>query len=118
MAVRVKRAYQAAAPEDGMRVLVDRYWPRGVRKEEARIDAWMKQLAPSAELIRWFGHRPERWEEFRRRYGEELERGEARGDLAALRERAGAGTVTLVYGARDEEHNNAVALAAYLRDGE
>ncbi len=115
MAVRTKRAYDPFEPGDGYRVLVDRLWPRGVAKEEARLDEWARELAPSPELRRWFGHEPERFEEFRRRYQAELE---VRGDeLAALRRRARGGTVTLVYGARDREHNGAVVLAELLRPG-
>lgn len=114
MAVRTKRAYERAEPGDGYRILVDRLWPRGVRKEAARVDEWAKELAPSPELRRWFGHDPERFEEFRRRYREELA-GRAE-ELDEVRRRARAGTVTLVYGARDREHNGAVVLAELLRD--
>jgi uncharacterized protein YeaO (DUF488 family) len=114
MEIRIKRAYDKAAGADGRRVLVDRLWPRGVRKETARIDYWARDLAPSAGLRKWFAHDPDRWDGFRRRYFRELDTGEAA--LAAFREAvAGARRVTLVYGARDEEHNNAVALAEYLR---
>lgn len=113
--VRLKRAYEDAAAADGYRVLVDRLWPRGVSRSEARLDAWERELAPSAELRRWFGHDPDRFEEFRRRYVEEL--GGQRPRLAALRRRARQGTLTLVYGARDTEHNDAVVLAAVLRRG-
>lgn len=109
---RVKRIYEAASPSDGYRVLVDRLWPRGVSREAARIDEWQKEVAPSTELRRWFAHEPERWDEFRRRYAAELEdKGEL---LDGLRARARRGTVTLLYGARDEEHNQAVALLELL----
>lgn len=112
MTIRIKRVYEAPAPADGLRVLVDRLWPRGVAKEAARIDHWLKEVAPSDELRRWFGHDPERWEGFRERYVEELDRNvEA---VALLREWARGGTLTLVYGARDEEHNQAVALRDFL----
>ena len=114
MSVKVKRAYEPPTPEDGVRVLVDRYWPRGVRKEEAAVDRWMKTLAPSRDLISWFGHRPDRWEEFKTRYREELDRAEPKADLEWLREKARSGVLTLVYSARDEEHNNARVLADYL----
>lgn len=115
MDVRLKRAYDAASPSDGYRVLIDRLWPRGVSKQRARLDEWEKELAPSTELRQWFGHEPSRFEEFRRRYVEEL-RGE-RSRLTALRRQARAGTLTLVYGARDSEHNEAVVLAEVLRRG-
>jgi uncharacterized protein YeaO (DUF488 family) len=113
MAVRLKRAYEPAEPSDGYRVLVDRLWPRGVPKEEARLDEWARDLAPSPALRTWFGHDPARFDEFRRRYRAELEVREE--ELAALRRRARRGTVTLVYGARDTEHNGAVVLAELLR---
>ncbi len=110
--IRIRRAYEPAARGDGRRVLVDRIWPRGVSKEEAQVDEWLKEIAPSNELRKWFGHDPERWEEFRKRYFRELD---ARPELVQqLREWADGHTVTLVYGARDTEHNNAVALKEYL----
>jgi uncharacterized protein YeaO (DUF488 family) len=115
MAVRTRRAYEPAAPADGYRVLVDRLWPRGVGKEEAHLDEWAKELAPSPELRRWFGHDPARFDEFRRRYREEL--GAREETLRELRARARDGTLTLVYGARDTEHNGAVVLAELLRAG-
>ncbi|MEO6859035.1 MAG: DUF488 family protein [Solirubrobacteraceae bacterium] len=111
----MKRAYDPAASSDGYRVLVDRLWPRGVSRARAKLDEWEKELAPSAELRKWFGHEPSRFEEFRRRYIAEL-RGQ-RSRLTALRRRARAGTLTLVYGARDSEHNEAVVLAEVLRRG-
>jgi len=111
--LRLKRAYEPPTRSDGRRLLVDRLWPRGLSKERAAIDQWMKEVAPSAELRRWFGHDPERWPEFQRRYRQELR---ARDDLvrgiAAL---ASRGPVTLVFGARDEVHNDAVVLAAVVR---
>ena len=113
MAVRSKRAYEPPEPSDGYRVLVDRLWPRGVAKEDARLDEWARELAPSPELRKWFAHDPGRFEEFRRRYLEELA---AHGEkLDELRRRARGGTVTLVYAARDTEHNDAVVLAEVLR---
>jgi len=96
-------------------VLVDRLWPRGVSRERAKLDGWEKELAPSTELRQWFGHEPSRFAEFRRRYIEEL-RGE-RPRLTTLRRQARAGTLTLIYGARDSEHNEAVVLAQVLRHG-
>lgn len=113
MAIHIKRVYDAPAAADGTRVLLDRLWPRGVRKEDARIDQWMNDLAPSTELRRWFGHDPAKWAEFQKRYFKELD---AKPDaVAELKKLARAGKVTLVYGARDTENNNAVALREYLR---
>jgi uncharacterized protein YeaO (DUF488 family) len=109
----VKRAYEPAGKDDGYRVLIDRIWPRGVTKEQARLDEWARELAPSKELRRWFAHVPERFDEFRCRYlGELAAQGEK---LDELRGRARTGQVTLVYGARDTEHNDAVVLAELLR---
>jgi uncharacterized protein YeaO (DUF488 family) len=115
MDVRLKRAYEPPGPADGHRVLIDRLWPRGVSREKAELDAWRKELAPSTELRRWFGHDPERFEEFRRRYIEELRSQRPR--LTALRRRAREGTLTLVYAAHDADHNDAVVLAEVLRRG-
>jgi uncharacterized protein YeaO (DUF488 family) len=115
MAVRLKRAYEAPAASDGYRMLIDRIWPRGVTREQARLDEWARELAPSNELRRWFGHDPTRFAEFQRRYTSELEEHEAK--LRELRRRARKGTLTLVYGARDTEHNDAVVLAEILRPG-
>jgi uncharacterized protein YeaO (DUF488 family) len=113
--VRLKRAYEPASSTDGYRVLVDRLWPRGVSSSEARLDEWERDLAPSAALRKWFGHKPERFDEFRRRYMEELS--EHRDRIAELRRRARAGRLTLVYAARDAEHNDAVVVAEVLRRG-
>ena len=110
--IRLKRAYDAPAADDGVRVLVDRLWPRGVRKADAAIDLWMKDIAPSTELRRWFGHDPARWPEFRRRYEAELREHADR--LEELRGMARRGPVTLVFGARDEVHNDAVMLRELL----
>ena len=115
MDLHVKRAYDTAEPADGFRVLVDRLWPRGLTRDEAELDGWEKELTPSTELRQWFGHEPRRFEEFRRRYIEELR--EKRPQLAALRRRARDGTLTLVYAARDTEHNHAIVLAEVLRRG-
>ncbi|MRG95446.1 DUF488 family protein [Polyangium spumosum] len=109
-AVRLKRAYEAPEAADGHRVLVDRLWPRGVRKDALTIDAWMKEIGPSDELRRWFGHDDARWEEFAARYREELRRGPAAEHLNELVALAKRGTVTLVFGAKDERHNQAVVL--------
>jgi uncharacterized protein YeaO (DUF488 family) len=108
----LKRAYEPAAPRDGRRFLVERLWPRGVRKADLRLDGWLKEVAPSPGLRRWFGHDPDKWPEFRRRYFAELRSHESA--LAVLREAALEGAVTLVYSARDIEHNAAVALREYL----
>ena len=110
--IQVKRVYDPPAPEDGYRVLVDRLWPRGLKKADAAIDHWLKEVAPSTPLRKWFGHDPAKWGEFRRRYAAELDANPE--PVALLRERAAAGTVTLLFGARDREHNDAVALQDYL----
>jgi uncharacterized protein YeaO (DUF488 family) len=108
----LKRAYEPPAADDGSRVLVDRLWPRGVAKADAKLDAWMKEIAPSTELRKWFGHDPARWEEFQARYRKELD---AHGDLIAdLRTLARKGRLTLVYSAHDEVHNDAVVLRERL----
>lgn len=112
--LRIKRAYAPPAEDDGARILVDRLWPRGIKKEKARIDAWRKEIAPSDALRKWFGHEPERWPEFQRRYAEELSRPEAHEALASIRALAAKGPVTLVYSASDEDHNNAIALRKFL----
>jgi uncharacterized protein YeaO (DUF488 family) len=112
MSFRIKRAYEAASREDGTRVLVDRLWPRGVTKGEAHINLWLKDIAPSKELRLWFGHDPSRWTEFRSRYLAELH---SKTDLiASIRNLLEQGTVTLVYGAKDEKHNHAVVLLERL----
>jgi len=108
--VRLKRAYEPADESDGYRVLVDRLWPRGVSKAKAHLDLWMKDIAPSTELRRWFGHDPARWDEFERRYRAELTEPDQRQLVTALADRAAHGPLTLVYGARDTLHNEAVVL--------
>jgi uncharacterized protein YeaO (DUF488 family) len=113
--IRLKRAYEPAAPEDGYRVLIDRLWPRGITRERAELDEWERELPPSTDLRQWFGHEPSRFAEFRRRYIEELR--DKRPVIARLRRQARAGTLTLVYSARDAEHNDAVVLAEVLRRG-
>jgi uncharacterized protein YeaO (DUF488 family) len=111
--IRLKRAYAPPSADDGVRILVDRLWPRGLRKESAVIDQWRKDAAPSAGLRQWFGHKPQRWEEFCTRYQAEIaERPEA---LAELRDLARQGPITLLFAAHDELHNNAVALSELLR---
>jgi uncharacterized protein YeaO (DUF488 family) len=110
--IRIKRAYEPAATADGTRVLVDRLWPRGVSKDTLAIERWVKEIGPSDALRRWFGHDPARWDEFRRRYKAELTKQTAL--LAELRGLAHSRVLTLVYGARDEAHNNAVVLCEVL----
>lgn len=110
--IRLKRAYEKPSKSDGLRLLVERLWPRGVRKDEAGIDLWLKDLAPSTELRKWYGHDPEKWDEFRTRYWSELaEKGDL---LVLLKHRTAEGAVTFVYAARDEQHNSAVALKQFL----
>lgn len=113
--VRTKRIYEKPAPGDGFRMLVDRVWPRGISRQRARLDEWDRTLSPSTELRKWFGHDPGRYEEFRRRYLEELQGHRDR--LAELRSLARQGTLTLVYGAKDPAHNQAIVLAEVLRNG-
>lgn len=115
MDIRLKNARESAASADGCRVLVDRLWPRGISKEQAALDDWIKELAPSDELRKWFDHDPDRFKEFRGRYVEELR--SERSHLTALRRQARDGRLTLIYGASDGEHNNAVVLADVLRQG-
>lgn len=112
--IRIKRAYEPRGEGEGYRVLIDRLWPRGISKEKLAPDAWMKELAPSDELRKWFGHDPSRFTEFQTRYREELKSEEARAALRELVSRAKTGTVTLLYGAKDEEHNNAVVLRSLV----
>ena len=110
--VRLKRAYEPPADSDGMRILVDRLWPRGVSKANAAIDRWDKEIAPSTPLRQWFGHEPARWDEFRRRYTEELH--QQAGLLEELRKLACDAPITLVYAAHDQAHNDAVVLREVL----
>jgi uncharacterized protein YeaO (DUF488 family) len=110
--IRLKRAYAPPAPDDGTRILIDRLWPRGIKKTDAGIDEWMKEIAPSAELRKWFGHDPDRWQEFRRRYESEVRRHPDEFDR--LRELAQQGRITLVFAAHDEAHNDAVVLKDLL----
>jgi uncharacterized protein YeaO (DUF488 family) len=114
--VQLKRAYRQASPRDGIRVLVDRLWPRGLKKAEARIDEWCRDLAPSTSLRKWFGHDPAKWTEFRRQYRAELNRPDRRDALHRLSQLSRRKTVTLVYGSADEEHNQAVVLKELLEE--
>jgi uncharacterized protein YeaO (DUF488 family) len=114
--VRVRRVYDAPAGDDGHRVLVDRIWPRGLSKEKAAVAEWLKAVAPSPELRRWYGHDPERFGEFRRRYEQELRDPERSQALAHLRGLSSSGPVTLLTATRDVEHSQAAVLASHLRD--
>lgn len=113
MQIRLKRAYDEPSKQDGTRILVDRVWPRGLKKEQAQIDHWLRDIAPSTELRQWFGHDPDKWPQFKQRYFRELNKNSAA--VAELRQLAGDGRVTLVFSAKDERHNNAVALKEYLQ---
>ncbi|RKS79003.1 uncharacterized protein YeaO (DUF488 family) [Actinomadura pelletieri DSM 43383] len=117
MEVRLRRVYEPVASGDGKRVLVDRVWPRGLAKEKARLDEWEKDVAPSTELRKWYGHRVDRFDEFVRRYEVELEEPERAAALGRLRELAKTGTITLLTATRDIEHSQAAVLASRLRDG-
>ena len=114
MSIAVKRVYEPAAKADGYRVLIDRLWPRGLKKEAVSLDQWAKELAPSTALRQWFGHDPARWDGFRHRYASELDA--VAEHWRPLAEHAAKHPVTLLYGARDEEHNNAVVLKSYLEN--
>ncbi len=113
--VKLKRVYEEPEKDDGTRILVERLWPRGFTKERAAVDLWLKEVAPSPELRKWFGHDPAKWEQFRERYLSELEQDQAQEGVATILEKAGKGDITLVYAARDEQHNAAVVLQEYLR---
>ncbi|MEZ0249085.1 MAG: DUF488 domain-containing protein [Thermoproteus sp.] len=112
--IKTKRVYEEPSLDDGVRVLVDRLWPRGLSREQAKVDYWLKEVAPSDELRRWFGHDPEKWEEFKERYWRELD---AKRDVVErlVEIIKTSGTVTLLYAARDPDRNNAVALREYLK---
>ena len=110
--IKLKRVYEKPSRQDGERILVERLWPRGLSKERAAVDLWLKDVAPSAELRKWFGHDPERWPEFQRRYTRELQQHET--ELEELRAAARKGNVTLLFGAHDEQHNDAVVLQDVL----
>ena len=112
MPISLKRAYDKPTESDGCRILVERLWPRGVSKQDAKIDLWPKEAAPSTELRRWFNHEPDKWAEFKRRYFKEL--GARRESLQAILERVGAGRVTFVFASRELRFNNAVALKEYV----
>lgn len=113
MTIKIKRAYQVPEPTDGKRILVDRLWPRGLSKEKAKVAIWLKEIAPSTELRKWFGHDPKRWPEFQSRYLDELKSHNEQ--IRLLKHEAAHSPVTLLYGARDEEHNEAVILQKLLQ---
>lgn len=113
MKLQSKRAYESPAASDGKRILIDRLWPRGLSKDKAQIDFWLKDIAPSTELRKWFGHDPAKWDEFQVRYIAELDANDQA--VQALRTMIKDGPVTLVYGAKDTEHNDAVVLSSYLQ---
>jgi len=113
MSLKIKRAYEAPADDDGTRILVDRLWPRGLTKQKAKIDFWFKEIAPSTELRKWFAHDPAKWTEFQKRYTAELK--QQNEQLSLLKQKAAGGPVTLIYGARDQEHNEAVVLQKLLQ---
>ena len=114
MPVRIKRVYEQPDKEDGTRILVDRLWPRGLTKEKASVALWLKEIAPSTELRKWFGHDPDKWKTFEARYRAELEKNEQQ--LSLLRQEMAKGQVTLLYGAKDQEHNDAVVLQKCLME--
>jgi uncharacterized protein YeaO (DUF488 family) len=112
MQIRIKRVYEQPDKEDGMRILVDRLWPRGLTKEKASVDLWLKEIAPSTELRKWFGHEPDKWKEFEARYRAELTKN--KDQVALLQQEIAKGPVTLLFGAKDQEHNEAVVLQKFL----
>jgi uncharacterized protein YeaO (DUF488 family) len=113
--IQIKRVYDDPSKDDGYRVLVDRLWPRGIKKEEAHLDQWMKEIAPTVELREWFGHDPSKWDEFQKRYRAEIEKHPD--DIAELQKKAKDGNLTLVFAAKDVEHNNAVVLKEVVECG-
>jgi uncharacterized protein YeaO (DUF488 family) len=112
MQIKLKRAYEEASPDDGKRVLVERLWPRGLRKEQAKIDVWLKDVAPSTALRKWYGHDPRKWDEFKERYWKELETGGAA--VSDLTKECRAGRVTFIFGSKEEKLNSAAALKEYI----
>jgi uncharacterized protein YeaO (DUF488 family) len=113
--IKLKRAYEEPSRDDGLRILVERLWPRGLTKDRAALDLWLREVAPSPELRKWFGHDPARWEQFQKRYWKELEQKEEA--VRLLKQEGKQGAITLVYAAQDEEHNSALALKRFLDGG-
>jgi uncharacterized protein YeaO (DUF488 family) len=116
MNIKIKRVYEQPHKDDGRRILVDRLWPRGLTKEKADVDLWLKDIAPSTELRKWFGHDPDRWEEFKERYRAELEEAGKVEEVREISDMAEEGNVTLLFGAKDTRHNDARALEAFIRE--
>jgi uncharacterized protein YeaO (DUF488 family) len=114
MKTKIKRVYEKPAKEDGFRILADRLWPRGLTKEKASVDLWLKEIAPSTELRKWFGHDPEKWNDFKKKYVAELKKNKE--TVSILKEKIKEGTVTILYGARDEEHNEALVILDFLNE--
>ena len=114
MKIRIKRVYDAPSASDGQRILIDRLWPRGLSKERAKVDLWLKAIAPSTPLRQWFGHDPGKWPEFKKRYRDELNHNSEA--VAQLKEQMAKGKVTLLYSAKDKEHNDAVVLQEYVEE--
>ena len=112
MKINIKRVYEKPSKSDGIRILVDRLWPRGMTKEKAAVDLWLKNIAPTTELRKWFDHDPEKWNEFQKKYHRELKKNKEQ--VSLLNEQMKKGMVTLVYGARDEEHNEALVIMEWL----
>ena len=112
MKINIKRVYEKPSKSDGKRILVDRLWPRGLTKEKAAVDLWLKDIAPTTELRKWFGHDPDKWKEFQKKYHQELKKNNEQ--VSLLNEYLKKGIVTLVYGARDEEHNEALVIKEWL----
>lgn len=111
--IKIKRVYEPAEKEDGIRILIDRLWPRGLSKEKAQVDLWLKEIAPTTELRKWFAHDPEKWNEFKKRYTAELKRNNEA--TSTLKDEMKKGKITLLYGAKDEAHNDAVVLQTFLK---
>ncbi len=112
MKIKIKRVYEKSEKADGKRILIDRLWPRGLSKEKAEVALWLKEIAPTTELRKWFDHDPDKWDEFQKRYRKELKAND--GAVQRLKDEMNKGAVTLVYGAKDEEHNDAVVLQEFL----
>jgi uncharacterized protein YeaO (DUF488 family) len=112
ISIRIKRVYDPSSPQDGLRILVDRLWPRGLSKEKAKVDLWLREIAPSNELRKWYGHEPDKWTEFKKKYLEEIE--EKKAEFELLRKKARQGTVTFLFSSKEEKLNNAAALKEFV----